>query len=102
MHGVTRYGKLVILIATSKRLQVLLDDAELREIQRAARAQKTTGAAWVRQALRATRIQAPMGDAKRKLEVVRAAVRHSYSSGDIEQMIAEIEHGYGMGHRCLR
>jgi hypothetical protein len=84
-------------MAMSKRLQVLLDESELREIQRAARAQKATVAAWVRQALRAARIQAPLGDAKRKLEVVRAAVRHSYPSGDIEQMIAEIEHGYGMG-----
>jgi post-segregation antitoxin (ccd killing protein) len=61
MHGVTRYGKLVMLIATSKRLQVLLDEAELREIQRAARAQNITVAAWVRQALRAARIQAAHG-----------------------------------------
>jgi len=83
----------------SKRVQVLLDEEELRKIQRAARAQKITVAAWVRQALRATRIQEPMGDAKRKLEVVRAAVRHSYPSADIEQMIAEIEHGYGMGSK---
>jgi predicted HicB family RNase H-like nuclease len=39
----------------SKRVQVLLDEEELRKIQRAARAQKMTVAAWVRQALRATR-----------------------------------------------
>ncbi len=81
----------------SKRLQVLLDESELREIQRAARAQKMKVSAWVRQALRAARAQSPMGDAGRKLDVVRSAVRHSYPTGDIEQMIAEIEHGYGVG-----
>ncbi len=81
----------------SKRLQVLLDESELREIQRAARAQKMKVSVWVRQALRAARAQAPTGDASRKLDVVRAAVRHSYPTGDIEQMIAEIEHGYSMG-----
>ncbi|MBP1597340.1 MAG: hypothetical protein H6Q05_2717, partial [Acidobacteria bacterium] len=36
----------------SKRLQVLLDESELREIQRVARAQKMTVAEWVRQILR--------------------------------------------------
>ena len=78
-------------------MQVLFDEEELMEIQRAAHEQKITVAAWVRQALRAARMQEPIGDAKKKLEVVRAAVRHSYPSGDIEQMIAEIERGYGMG-----
>lgn len=44
----------------SKRLQVLLDEAELREIQRIARAQRMTAAEWVRQAIRAaTRQQTP-------------------------------------------
>ena len=81
---------------------MLSDESELREIRRAACAQKITVAAWVRQALRAARIQAPMSDAKRKLEVVGAAVRHSCPSGGIEPMIAEIERGYGMGLRCLR
>ncbi len=81
----------------SKRLQVLLDESELREIQRAARAQRMKVSVWVRQALRAARAQAPMGDASRKLDVVRAAVRHSYPTGEIDQMIAEIEHGYDAG-----
>ncbi len=36
----------------SRRLQVLLEDAELRELPRAARAGRMTVAEWVRQALR--------------------------------------------------
>jgi hypothetical protein len=78
----------------STRLQVLLDDAELREIQRLARGQHMTVAEWVRQALRAARRREPLGDSRRKLEAVRVAVRHSFPSGAIGQMLDEIERGY--------
>ena len=81
----------------SKRLQVLLDEPEWREVQRAARAQRTTVAEWVRQALRAARRRQPLGDAGRKLEVIRAAARHSYPTADIDQVLAEIERGYLAG-----
>jgi hypothetical protein len=87
----------------SKRLQVILDDAEWREIQRAAKAQRLTVAAWVRGALRAARRREPLGDTGRKLEVVRAAARHAFPTADIEQMKAEIERGYlGGAPRDLR
>jgi len=39
----------------TKRLQVLLDEAEWRQIQRSARAERTTVAEWVRRALRQAR-----------------------------------------------
>jgi hypothetical protein len=78
----------------SKRLQVLLEDTELREIRRAARAQRMTVAEWVRQALRAARRREPVGDVGTKIAVVRAAARHAFPSGDIGQILAEIEHGY--------
>jgi hypothetical protein len=78
----------------SKRLQVLLEEPELREIQRAARAQRVTVAEWVRQALRAARRRQPIVDPRRKLEAIRSAARHSFPVGDIEQMLAEIETGY--------
>ncbi len=74
---------------------MLLDETELKEIQRIARSQNMTVAEWVRQAIRAMRRTQPSGDVKRKLEVVRAAARHSYPTGDIAQMLAEIEKGYG-------
>ena len=61
----------------SKRLQVLLEERELKEIQRIARGQRTTVAEWVRQALRNARQREPLGDTGRKLEVVRAAALHS-------------------------
>jgi hypothetical protein len=78
----------------SKRLQVLLDEPELREIQRAARAQRMTVAEWVRQALRAARRREPVSSAGRKLDAIRAAVRYSFPTADIDQMLSEIESGY--------
>jgi hypothetical protein len=79
----------------SKRLQVLLDEPELRDIQRAARAQRMTVAEWVRQALRAARRREPRTETRKKVETIRAAARHSFPTADIEQMLAEIESGYG-------
>jgi len=78
----------------SKRLQVLLPESELREIERAARSQRLTVAEWVRQALRAARKRDPRGSSARKLAVVRAAARHAFPTADVEQMLAEIEKGY--------
>jgi len=78
----------------SKRLQVLLGESEFREIQRMARRHRMTVAEWVRQALRAARRREPLGEADKKLDVVRAASRHTFPTADIEQMLAEIERGY--------
>jgi hypothetical protein len=78
----------------AKRLQVLLDEPELREIKRIARARRLTVAEWVRQTLRAARRREPLGDTGRKSERVRAAARHSFPAGDVDRMLAEIERGY--------
>jgi hypothetical protein len=78
----------------SKRLQVLLDEAELRDIQRLARAQRMSVAEWVRGALRAARRREPLGDVGKKLEVVRSAARHAFPTGDIDAVLGEIELGY--------
>ena len=81
----------------SKRLQVLLDEEEFEEIRQTARGQRLTVAEWVRQALRAARRREPLGDASRKVEVVRAAARHSFPAGEIQDMLAEIARGYQPG-----
>jgi hypothetical protein len=86
----------------SKRLQVLLDEQEWREIRRAARGQRTTVAEWVRQALRAARRRQPSTTADRKLSALRAALRHHHPTADIDQMNAEIERGYLTSAHDLR
>jgi predicted ATPase len=90
----THSSESFIIIFVTKRLQVLLEEEELREIQRAARRQRVTVAEWVRTALRAARQEEPVRRAERKLEALRQATRHSFPSGDIESMLAEIERGY--------
>ena len=74
---------------------MLLDDAELREIRQIARRHRTTVAEWVRGVLRDARRREPRGDTARKLDVVRAAVEHGFPTGDVADMLAEIERGYG-------
>jgi hypothetical protein len=78
-------------------MQVLVDEGEFRRMQAAARQQSLSLAEWVRGTLREALRQTPTGSVERKLECVRAAVRHSFPSADIERMLEEIERGYGVG-----
>lgn len=78
----------------AKRLQVLLDEPEWREIRRTARASRLTVAEWVRQALRAARQRGPSTDADKRIAVIRAAARHAFPTADIDRMNEEIERGY--------
>ena len=81
----------------AKRLQVILKDPEYREIQRVARSRHMSIAEWVRQALDLARRRDPVGGVSKKLEVIRAAAQHDYPVSDIDDMLAEIERGYGAG-----
>lgn len=76
-----------------------MQDPEYREIQRVARSRRMSLAEWVRQALDSARRQEPTGSLGKKLEVIRRAAEHDYPAGDIDQMLAEIESGYGSGAR---
>ena len=78
----------------AKRLQVILQDPEYREIQRIARSRHMSIAEWVRQALHAARRREPVGDAGKKLDVIRAATRHEFPTADISDMLDQIERGY--------
>ena len=80
-----------------KRLQVIIADPEYRELQRAARSRHMSLAQWVRQALELARREEPIGSVSKKLEAVRRAVQHEGPTGDIEQMLSEIEAGYTGG-----
>jgi uncharacterized protein involved in type VI secretion and phage assembly len=72
-----------------------MEDAELDAIRAAARTRGVTVSEWVREALREARRKVSGGGAERKLAAIRAADRHAYPTADIDQMIAEIERGYG-------
>jgi len=80
----------------AKRLQVIMQDPEYREIQRAARSRHMSIAEWVRQALAHARQRGPLGDVEKKLRAIRAAAAHQAGGPavDIETMLAEIERSY--------
>ena len=78
----------------SKRLQVLLPDAEMDEIRRLARREHLTVGEWARRALRTARSKQAGGDPQAKLKVLREAVKHSLPTADMGQMLEEIERGY--------
>jgi len=78
----------------AKRLQVILQDPDYREIQRMARSRQMSIAEWVRQALDLARRREPLGSIGKKLEIIRAAARCDYPVSDIDGMLAEIERGY--------
>jgi hypothetical protein len=81
----------------AKRLQVIVQDPEYRDIQRAARLRRMSIAEWVRQALVQARRNEPGREAKSKIEVIRAAARMDFPTADIDRMLEEIERGYGVG-----
>ncbi len=76
----------------SKRLQVLFDEEEYREIKGCARSQRMTVAEWVRQAVRRARSD-HSGSIDTKLRAVAEASRHEFPTADIEAMLQEIESG---------
>ena len=78
----------------AKRLLVILQDPEYREVQRAARSRQMSIAEWVRQALAYARRREAVGDVGKKLEIIRVAAKHEFPTADIDTMLAEIEQGY--------
>lgn len=78
----------------SKRLQVLLPESEMIEIQKLAVRERLTVGEWVRRALREARSRRSSIEPQSKLKSVRQAVEYSFPAPDIDQMLAEIEQGY--------
>jgi uncharacterized protein (DUF1778 family) len=79
----------------SIRLQVVMDHDEMDAIRAAARERGMTVSEFVRETLREARRKVASGDTERKLAAIRAADRHAYPTADVDQMLGEIERGYG-------
>jgi hypothetical protein len=79
----------------SKRLQVLLPDSEMEEIRKLAKREHVAVGEWVRRTLRTARAAQSMGDPRVKLNAIRKAATYSFPTADIDQMLREIEQGYG-------
>lgn len=79
----------------SKRLQVLVDEPEWQELRETASREGVTVSEWVRRTLRAARRTGPEGDLGSKLAAIRTAAGYQYPTADIDQVLAEIESGFG-------
>lgn len=78
----------------SNRLQVLLPEPEMAEIQKLADSERLSVGEWVRRALREARSHSSPAEPQVKLRSLREAVDCSFPTADIDQMLAEIEQGY--------
>jgi hypothetical protein len=77
----------------SKKLQILLEESELREIQRLARRDRMTVAEWVLQALRRACRSDRRSSNRKKLQAIRVAAKHAFPTADIGEMLEQIERG---------
>lgn len=79
----------------SKRLQIVVAEADLERYERSAQAAGLTVSAWARQAMNAAERARSSGDVEAKLALIRkAAASNSVPAVDIDTMLAEIELGY--------
>lgn len=76
-------------------MQVLFEEEELAAMRHCAEQEKLTLSEWVRRSLRDAARRTPGRDKERKLAVIRAAAGHEFPTADIDQMLDEIERGYG-------
>jgi len=81
----------------TKRLQILLSEAEFEQLRVTARTNDVSVGEWVRQAIRRSFGEPLIRPKQAKLVAVREALAHYAPTADIDQMNAEIEEGYLSG-----
>ena len=82
-----------ILILMSTRLQVIVSEDELSSLRQAARRTGLTVSEWVRRALRRARDEQAGPTAESRLRAVERALACNHPTGDIDEMLADIERG---------
>jgi hypothetical protein len=76
----------------SKRLQVVIGEADLERYERSAQASGQTLSEWARQAMNVAERERSSGDVEAKLAVIRkAAALNLTPEVDIDTMLAQIE-----------
>ena len=77
----------------SKRLQVVIADADFERYRSTAQAQGVNISEWVRQALRVAERERSSGNVEAKLAAIRKAASYRFPAPDIDTMLAETEAG---------
>ncbi len=78
----------------SKRLQVIIDETDLKTYETNAELEGVTLSEWVRQSLRDASQRKSLKDPERKLRAIKEAMTFEAPAPPIEQMLQEIERGY--------
>lgn len=81
----------------SKRLQVILADAEMEDLKRAAALQKIPVGELVRRAVKQDLARVAQKPVEEKLRLLQKALTYNFETNDIDQMNEEIERGYSNG-----
>ena len=81
----------------SRRLQVIVDDKEYQYFKRLAQAAHTSLGEWVRQMLRQGSERTSSKSAQEKLRGLDQVIHNEFPTGDIDQVLREIERGYADG-----
>ena len=82
-----------ILILMSTRLQVIVSEDELISLRQAARRTGLTVSEWARRALRRARDEQAGPTAESRLRALERALACNHPTGDIDEMLADIERG---------
>jgi len=77
----------------SKRLQVVMSESEFEAVQRAARRRGKRVSELVRESLRRTTAEEVDEDPERRIAAVLRFARYSGPTGEIDDVLAEIERG---------
>ena len=77
----------------STRLQIVVSDAEMASLRQVARRAGLTVSEWARRALRAARKAQAVPSPASKLEALERALDCNHPTGDIDEMLADIERG---------
>ena len=77
----------------SKRLQIIVPDDEAEQLRRCAEREGMTLSEWARRALKRAQ-KSQLGPTQEgKLDALEKALRCSYPTAPIEEMLSDIEHG---------
>ena len=66
----------------------------MSDIQRLAKRERLSVGEWVRRVLSEARTSRPTIEPETKLTSIRRAVKYSFPTSDIKEMLSEIERGY--------
>ena len=81
------------LISMSTRLQIVMSDAEAASLRQVARRAGLTVSEWARRALRAAHDAQAGPSPRRRPDALDRALACNHPTGDISEMLADIERG---------